>query len=154
MANTGKSTSRRWVNVEAMCIAGVVFHDAIASTINLTSQTLGSNSETDSYGNHFVTAVQAGGDISFRTYDVSAVEEIAEMVGDLVGVEWTLLKGRGVLGTETQCSNMKFSSVASYHNGGMMIRTVTIPGEHDRETMCEINGVLRSDGIHPPWKIE
>lgn len=149
----GKSTSRRWVNVSGLEIGTVAFHDAIASSINLSAQPLGSNSQTDSYANHFVTAIQAGADVTFRTYDVFSVEEISGLVGDLVNVKWSLLKGKGVLSTETQCATMTFSSNATYNNGGMMITKITIPGEHDQETMCEITGVLRSNGASAPWKV-
>lgn len=143
------TTTRRWVNVTGLCIGSIAFHDLISASIDVNAQTLGSNSEDDVFANHFVTAIKAGGTVSFRTYDVYAAMQAAATIGTMQSVSWKLLPGMGVK-TSEGAATYTFSS-STGDDLGIMVTGVTIPGEHDSESQCEVSGVFRSDGKSKPW---
>lgn len=148
------SSPRRWVNVSGMCINGVAFHDAIGASISMEAGVIGSNSETDTFANHFLMSNNASANVTFRTFDVYAASQLTSSIGDVVNASYILNIGAGMLTSDTRAISYRITAnTICPAGGGLVISGVTIPGEHDTESICEITGVFRSNGADAPWKM-
>lgn len=147
------SSPRRWVNVSHMCINNVAIHDAIGASISMDANVIGSNSESDTFANHFLMSNQASAQVTFQTYDVYAVSQLADDIGSVVNASYTLNLGAGVPTASDKAVHWKVISNTACRGGGLVLTDVSIPGDHDTETICEIKGVFRSNGVNAPWKM-
>lgn len=148
---TDNATNRRWVNVTGLCIDGVSFHDIIGASISVDCNVIGSNSESDTYDNHYIQSSQANATITFRSYDVSAAMQLLDSIGEVVDAEYVLTLGSGSSAGGTKGKDITFQALSDENDGGIVITRVSIPGEHDTESVCEVQATFRSNGQNVPW---